>query len=135
MSTDNKCFFCGSECEIYPAPLIHNIKDYRCKYCGPYLLDDFLIKCNSHINETENKFKIACILNERRLKGLGGIAFSDKTDKENKVCSYPQISIEDILDQFPTKASDFFNRTLLNLSRLTEWPFDLINLDKMKAYM
>ncbi len=129
MSEDKNCFFCGSECEIYTAPLMHNVKDYRCKYCGPYLLNHHFIERNSHINETKNKFKIACILNERRLKGLGGIALSNKTDKVDKVCSYPQVSVDDILDEFPKKASDFLNRTLLNLSRLSERPFDIIQLN------
>jgi hypothetical protein len=83
----------------------------------------------SDSTNSSDKFKIACILNERRLKGLSGIALSDKTDTDNKVCSYPQVSVDDILDEFPKKASDFLNRTLLNLSRLTERPFDAINLD------
>lgn len=133
MSEDKNCFFCGSECQIDPVPRMHSVKKYECTYCGLYLLDDFLIACASHINETKNKFKIACVLNERRLRGLGGIAFSGKTDKDNKVCSYPQISSEDILDEFPKRAIEVFNRTLLNLSRLSERPFDLINRNKMKA--
>ena len=133
MSEDKNCFFCGSECEIYPAPLMHNVKDYRCKYCGPYLLNHHFIKRNSHINETKNKFKIACILNERRLKGLGGIALSNKTDKEDKIYTYPQVSVDDILDEFPKKASDFLNRTLLNLSRLPKRPFEVIKLNMTKA--
>jgi len=129
MSEDKNCFFCGSECEIYTAPLMHNVKDYRCKYCGPYLLNHHFIERNSHINETKNKFKIACILNERRLKGLGGIALSNKTDKVDKVFCYPQVSVDDILDEFPKKASDFLNRTLFNLSRLAKRPFEGIRLD------
>ena len=133
MSEDKKCFFCGSECEIYTAPLKHSVKDYRCKYCGAYLLDDFLAQCDSHLNDNNDKFKIACVLNERRLKRLGGIAFSDNTDKENKVCNYPQISVEDILDEFPKRASDFLNRALLNLSRLPERPFDVVILTTMKT--
>jgi hypothetical protein len=70
MSEDKNCFFCGSECEIYPAPIVlmHDVKHCRCKYCGTYLFDRLLIRRIPHINETENKFKIACILNERRLK-------------------------------------------------------------------
>jgi len=127
--SDENCFFCGSECEIYPGPLMHDVKDYRCMYCGPYLLSDRLKMCNPHFNETKDKFKIACILNERRLKGLSGIALSNKTDKEDKVGGYPQVSVDDILGEFPKKASDFLNRTLLNLSRLRERPFEVIRLD------
>jgi len=77
----------------------------------------------------ENKFKIACILNERRLKGQSGVALSNKTDKENKICNYPQISAGELLDEFPKKASDFLNRTLLNLSKIPERPFEVIKLN------
>ncbi len=130
MSEDKNCFFCGSECDIYPAPLMHPVKDYRCKYCGPYLIDHNFIGRTPGIDKIENKFKIACILSERRLKGQSGIALSGKTDKENKIFTYPQISVDDILDEFPKKASDFLNRTLLNLSRLSnERPFKSIYLN------
>jgi len=129
MGEDKKCFLCGSECEIYPAPLMHNIKDYKCKYCGPYLLDDFFIATYQPCNI--DKFKMACILNERRLKGLGGVALSNKTDKNKMICSYPQISFDELLGEFPKKASEFLNRALLNLSRLPEstQPFGVIKLD------
>jgi hypothetical protein len=133
MSEGEKCFFCGSECEIFTAPLNHSVKDYRCRYCGPYLLDDFSVQRDSHLNDTEDKFRIACLLNERRLKGLGGIAFSDKTDKDNKVYTYPQVSVDDLLNEFPKNASEFLHRTLLNLSRLRDGPFDVIVLSTMKA--
>jgi len=129
MSEDKNCFFCGSECEIYPAPLMHNVKDYRCKYCGAYILNDRLKIYVPNITDSSIKFRIACILNERRLKGLGGIALSNKTDKEDKIYTYPQVSVDDILDEFPKKASDLLNRTLLNLSRLSERPFEVIRIN------
>lgn len=129
MSEDKNCFFCGSECDIYPAPLMHPVKDYRCKYCGPYLIDHNFIGRIPGIDKIENKFIIACILNERQLKGQSGVALSDKTDKENQICNYPQISAGELLDEFPKKASDFLNRTLLNLSRLPGRPFEVIKLN------
>jgi len=127
MSTDNKCFFCKSTCRVDEIPELSYTSKYSCGYCGEYLLDPRDSRRLS--SQEDNKFKIACILNERRLKRLGGIALSDKTDKERKVCGYPEVSVEDILDEFPNKASEFLNRTLLNLSRLTERPFDVIKLN------
>ena len=129
MSTESNCFFCGSECEIYPGPLMPSVRDYRCKYCGPYLIDHAFICRIPGINEIENKFKIACVLNERRLKGQSGVALSNKTDKESKIFTYPQISAGELLDEFPKKSSDFLNRILLNLSRLPKRPFDVIRLN------
>ena len=77
---EKKCFFCGSECEICPAPLTHDVKDYRCKYCGQYLLHDFFIVAYQPCNI--DKFKIACMLNERRLKGFGGIEIGRASCRE-----------------------------------------------------
>ncbi|MCK4886050.1 MAG: hypothetical protein KAS96_01615 [Planctomycetes bacterium] len=127
MGSNNNCFFCGSsKCTIRETVS----KNYECKYCGTYILPTgpMAISKTPEIENDGNKFKIACVLNERRLKGLGGIALSDMTNKENKVCGYPQISAADILDEFPKKANDFLNRTLLNLSRLVSRPFAEIKL-------
>ena len=131
MSSDRKCFFCGSECEITIAPNMHTVSDYTCKYCGRYLIDQRFIITTSTIKQEENKFKIACILNEMRLEGQSGVALSSKTDMENKVLGLPQISVDDILKKFPKKASDFHDRALLNLSRLANpiQPFENIRLD------
>lgn len=135
MSEDKNCFFCNTKCEVFQAPISHNIKEYRCSYCGVYILDDMLKRYVPNITDSSIKFRIACILNERRLKGLGGIALSNKTDKADKVCGHPQVSVDDILDEFPKKPSDFLNRTLLNLSRLHEQPFDIIELDLRRDYL
>lgn len=127
MSEDKNCFFCESECEINTAQNMHTVKEYGCTYCGSYLLDRFFIGTFKPSNT--DKFKMACVLNERRLKGLGGVALSNKADKEKRVCGYPVISFDELLNEFPKKASDFLNRTLLNLSRLRERPFEVIKLD------
>ncbi len=130
MNEDKNCFFCNSTCILNTIPSLSYSNKYCCSYCGEYLLDrqDYRILSA----QSDSKFKIACVLNERRLKGLGGVALSNKTDKVNKVCGYPQVSIDDILDEFPKKASDFLNRTLLNLSRLATLPFEGIRLDLVR---
>jgi len=80
-----------------------------------------------------DKFKIACVLNERRLKGLGPIVLSIEAREDTSLGGAPILSVDHVLGQFPSKASDFFNRTLLNLSRLAERPFDRITLDSAKG--
>src|SRR4030042_4055013 len=132
MSTENNCFFCNTKCEVFQTPDHHLANTYRCKYCGEYILLQKGLSEVYDIREPSDKFKIACILNERRLKKLVGIAFDNKTNKEKKICGFPLVSVGDILDEFPKKASDFLNRTLLNLSRLTAGPFDCISRDDMK---
>ena len=108
---------------------MHSVKDYTCKYCGHYLIDRHWIGLTSEIDKNETKFKIACILNERRLKGQSGVALSNKTDKDRIISNCPMISVSELLDKFPKRASDFLNRILLNLSRLPEQPFDIIRLN------
>lgn len=133
MSEDKNCFFCNSTCKASIMPEKSYSIAYCCNYCGDYLLDP---QDSTRLsNQSDSKFKIACVLNERRLKGLGGIALSDKTDKVSKVCGYPQVSIDDILDEFPKKASDSFNRTILNLSRLAKRPFEGIKLEVNMAHL
>ena len=135
MSTDNKCIFCNNKCDLYETPKHHLLITCRCDYCGEYILPRKGLSVIYDIQDPSDKFKIACILNERRLKGLAGIALGDKTDKDNKVCGYPLVSVDDILNEFPKKASDFLNRTLLNLSRLPARPFEIIKLDMIGDYL
>jgi hypothetical protein len=133
MGEDSNCFFCNTKCTAAKMPSLSYAERYCCSYCGDYLLDS---QDSTRLSsQTDNRFKIACVLNERRLKGLGGIALNDKTDMEDKVLGLPRISINDILNAFPSKASDFFNRALLNLSRLAKLPFDVIRLDMSKDYV
>ena len=45
----------------------------------------------------------------------------------------PRISVNELLAQFPQTASEFLNRTLLNLSRLASRPFSKISLNFKKS--
>ncbi|MBN1997122.1 hypothetical protein JW935_06190 [candidate division KSB1 bacterium] len=126
MSEDEKkCFFCGYDSEVTYLPQKSFSRLYDCEYCGTYILDrqGFDI-----LREDENKFKMACVLNERRLKGFRGVALDDETKKEDLVCGYPRISVNELLAQFPQTAGEFLNRILLNLSRLAPRPFSEISL-------
>jgi hypothetical protein len=60
---------------------------------------------------------------------MNGIAISDKTDPSEMVDTYSQVSVEDALAAFPTKARDLIKRTLCNLSHLPERPFELVRLN------
>ena len=112
---EKKCFFCGYDSKADRLPQRCNSTLYDCKYCGTYILDR---RGFDILNKDENKFKMACVLSERRLKGFGGIALDDETRTENLVCGYPRISVNELLAQFPQTAGEFLNRILLNLSRL-----------------
>jgi len=130
MAEDEKnCPFCDYDSRADRLPAMCNSTRYDCEYCGVYILDsqgfDILTK-------DENKFKMACVLNERRLKGFGGIALDDETKKEDLVCGYPRISVNELLAQFPQTAGELLNRILLNLNRLAPRPFSEIPLNFKK---
>lgn len=127
--TENKCYFCGYESRNAYLPEWSYSTRYECSYCGIYILDE--VEFDIFRND-ENKFKMACVLNERRLKGYGGIALDDETKKEDLVCGCPRISVNELLDQFPQTASEYLNRILLNFDRLTQRPFCEITLNFQK---
>lgn len=129
MSEDNNCFFCDSKCEVYTVPLFHRLKQYECEYCGIYILADSPGIYDIDIKNPSIKFKIACVLNERRLKGLSRVALVGKTGTNAKINDFTIIQIDDLLDEFPKKASEFLNRALLNLSRLSKRPFNVFPID------
>lgn len=128
MNETANCFFCETQCEVYPAAFHHRMKQYECDCCGTYLLDTRPGIYEFDIAESAIKFKLACVLNERRLKGLGRVALVERKGANSKIDNYSVITIDDLLDSFPKKASDFVFRALLNLSRLTEHPFDRLEL-------
>jgi len=126
---EKKCFFCGYDSRADRLPERCYSTLYDCEYCGTYILDS---KGFNILKKDENKFKMACVLNERRLKGFGGIALDDETKEEDLVCGYPRISVNELLAQFPQTAGEFLNRILLNLSRLAPQPFSEIPMNFKK---
>jgi len=130
MPEDEKtCFFCGYDSKVTCLPQKSCSTLYNCEYCGQYILDS---QGFDILREDENKFRMACVLNERRLKGFGGIVLDDETREEDLVCGYPRISVNELLAQFPQTAGEFLNRILLNLSRLAPRPFSEISLSFKK---
>ena len=130
MSTDNNCIFCGNKCNLFQTPNHHRLYTYNCDYCGEYILPKPGLVAIYDGTDPSHKFKIACILNERRLKELGGIALGNQTEKADEVCGFPLVFVADILNEFPKKPSDFLNRAILNLSRLPkQQPFEVVRFD------
>lgn len=125
---EKKCFFCGYDSKVTCLPQKSCSTLYDCEYCGQYILDS---QGFDILKEDENKFRMACVLSERRLKGFRGIALDDETKKEDLVLGYPRISVNELLAQFPQTAGEFLNRILLNLSRLVpaQRPFSVITFN------
>ncbi|MBD3360814.1 hypothetical protein GF366_03365 [Candidatus Peregrinibacteria bacterium] len=126
MGKGKECYFCGyfSKVTCLPERSCSNL--YKCAYCGTYILDN---QGFDILRKDENKFKMACVLNERRLKGFRGIALDDETKEGDLVCGFPRISVGELLEQFPQTAGETLNRILLNLSRLALRPFSEISFN------
>lgn len=120
-----ECFFCGIKCEVYSMEFFSLGKKYCCKNCGTYQIIDGMHDYNF---TKEVKFKMACLLNERRLKGLRPVVLVGKPVEEKTAGDFSIISVDEILREFPNKAGDFITRALLNLSRLVQQPFEAIKL-------
>ncbi len=127
MEEKNKCLFCGSDATcVFPSDRDDN--QYDCKFCGKYVIVDSLdIETLDVFKDEVKKFKIACVLNERKLKKLEGIVFSDNL--EHRFRGLSTYSEKELLDSFPKNASELLDRTLLNLDRLTSQPFSEISLN------
>ena len=128
MGKSQLCFFCETECEVDTMPSRHRINQYECPCCGIYLLIKSTNVYDVDIEDAENKFKIACLLNERRLQGKDKVSLVRKSDANEIIEGFSVISIVDLINEFPQKASDLVARSLLNLSRLVNQPFDHIEL-------
>lgn len=124
----SQCVFCGTKCNVNTATSRHRINQYECPYCGVYLLLKTFELYEVDLRETEIKFKIACVLNEKRLKGFGPIALVNKKDANETINGFSVIPIVDLSDEFPKKAGEYITRAILNLSQLKP-PFEMIQLD------
>jgi len=122
-----ECFFCGTKCEVYSVRFFGPMKEYHCKNCGIYRIDE-KPEANGYSFTEEEKFKMACLLNERRLKGLGPVVLVGKPVEKKTADGFSIITVDEILREFPNKAGEFITRVLLNLSRLVQQPFEPIEL-------
>ena len=104
-SGNSSCFFCKSECQVDRIPE-KDVNYYKCANCGIYILDEYssFYPPDININDESVKSKLAYVLNQRRLKGMGGIAIGDKTDVEADICGFPQISVNDLLEEYPKES-------------------------------
>ncbi len=100
----SKCFLCGRDAEIDCPPGYHSWLRYVCDYCGTYLLEDLIKKMRPLTDE--EKPKIACVLNERKLKGWEGVVLVRKTEGIESICNCSVITIDELLGQCPPENSD-----------------------------
>lgn len=108
----------------------------ECFKCGKFTISDEALEVLSD----EQRIKVAAILFERTLKhGYRGrnkklFICSEKPVEIPQEFEYPVVTIGELEEQFPKSISERLDRTLLNLTRLTQYPGAKINITDASRY-
>ena len=130
-----KCVLCGVDCvpERFRIPLAHApaYVGTDCPKCNSYVLFNAPIyKWNLEpLVAEETRFKIACVIREKRLAGTEGIfgIFPDDHTPTEGIISNPKWKWwheSKLLSEFPTVTTALVDRALVNLSRNVVHPMD-----------
>ncbi len=124
-----KCRFCESDCEKTDVPNQRRSDKYTCKYCGEYIISN---RTDCLRNLTANdKFKIACVLNEYRLRDRNiqsdkrpiCISMLEEDNKEGEgICK----TTTELIADYPKTPQEILDRGLINLSRSVIEPFGFL---------
>jgi nucleoside 2-deoxyribosyltransferase/ribosomal protein S27E len=112
-----RCFICNNEASV----TAYQTWDYaiQCQNCGQYILTD---NAKDRLQE-ENSKKLSIILRERKLKEKKSIAiFASKPTTDIEHIHFPIITIDELLNSFPTSILERIDRTLENLVAMSEHP-------------
>jgi hypothetical protein len=127
----NVCMFCGCNVNSHfglPGPGGKAYLDvvYECENCGVFTLEE-RAKAGVRHRSADERFRIACLLYERRLLGSKGVvglvddALAYEGGEVQKL--FDIIGLDELILRFP-KARDMIDRGLLNLSRGVVHPMD-----------
>ena len=119
------CFLCGHECQKTNKPE-KSINYYDCKWCGLYGISNAAE--TEHNEDLSLKLRGSIIARERKLANLGSFVLVTKLPEQSP--EHPIILIGDFLSLYPQRPSEFFDRSLLNLSRMIGHPSKCIHLEE-----
>lgn len=117
-----KCILCGVNATV-------NEQDnasrtiYNCQKCGVFVVSD-LIADQVHQHGSE----LAAYFTSRKLAGINEIVLIS-FDKAVKDKDYVQLTVEQILSQFPKSFSEMADMILLNLTRMSSFAGEEIQVD------
>lgn len=93
---------------------------FGCPRCGRFALH-FSLHNNGKINvEDDVRFKVQCLFAERALRGLPAVLLALRPFQT--ASTYVGFHLEEFLEGFPKRPSEYFDRTLLNLSFIVKPP-------------
>ncbi|MCE5325068.1 MAG: hypothetical protein LLG01_01500 [Planctomycetaceae bacterium] len=139
-SENRNCALCGKEARFSEFHFVNRqpIKmfDYDCPGCGRYLLD-WTVGARLKHDKTGLAFKLACLVRERRIRhdeGLFAILSKAPAQDISKLVDRAWL-VDELAADFPGPTA-MIDRTLLNLSKLTQHPMGVVCLSNCdRAYL
>jgi len=120
MATIN-CPVCETVAELESDPATQT-ENYTCPQCGQYALTHLLIQSGALGFVPDHRFRLKCLLAERRVHCLPQILLSGEDGIERGT------KIDEFLKGFPREPLEFFDRALVNLGKLTGHPVGHITI-------
>lgn len=118
----SNCPICSKQAKSYDA----NFNDFQinCSSCGVYFITSNVI---GEIRESD-KVKLSVLMLERKLRGMAPLAIFSEQPTIEVNPNFRIVLLRDLLNSFPTSVSERLNRSLLNLSKLSNFPGDTIEI-------
>lgn len=116
-----KCLLCSGTASVETRGPSERRFSVDCPVCGKYMYSN-LVSEDPNLSE-ENKHRLQAVIRERNIKG-----FPPDFIVVSKVHAPNAITLGELLSQYPETSSEMINRTILNLSRLTKHPCDVVSL-------
>ncbi|EGT5619994.1 hypothetical protein BUL45_13095 [Clostridium perfringens] len=117
------CPICNNEANI------DSDKSYVCKCCGRFGITEEAIEDFKEEKYKLQAAKVSAILKHREIKKLPKLTIfssAEEASKQGNKC----IAIEDLLISYPNKIKSRLDSVLINLSELSNYTGEYINLDK-----
>lgn len=92
---------------------------HNCPNCGSFAMTE---EVKYDLNEVK-KLKLSSILRMRKIRGMGRVLiFRERPSQRFEDCPIPIHLLEEILNEYPENVSDRINESLMNLSEISQFP-------------
>jgi hypothetical protein len=114
-NTDNRCPLC--DLNAYSIPYNDSSAyEFNCEVCGEFTATRIALRqLRTNDEFQEKKVLISCIIRERKIKGLPELRIQYAPSENNA-----GMTIQQIIDSFPTNFAERVDRALLNVAKLSK---------------
>lgn len=127
--SENNCILCGNKAIVSSYDFSRKM-EFECENCGKFSISQRLQRDKSFL-DSKTKAMLSCLIKEYNLENNKEIKLVKDTLKNNDPSC---IGIHEFLAKYPRDLFELLDRTLLNLSRLVDFPGDeiIIELERIK---